>query len=119
MLTDYPIISVLDFFMEHSSNFRYSKHVTKEDLFKQINGAAVCCCVMESILTAGFKLWTVPSSLANQAREAQKRAQVRKNLNNKEKDKRSVGFVFDRFFCGFAGVGSRGDGFLTRCFRAS
>lgn len=68
---------------------------------------------------AGFKLWTVPSSLANQAREAQKRAQVRKDLNNKEKDKRSVGFVFYRFFCRFGGMGSRGDGFLSKCFKAS
>lgn len=99
--------------------FRSSKQVTKDDLYKQINGAAVCCCIMESILIAGFTLWTVPSSLADQAQEAQKRAQIRKDLNNKEKDKRSVGFAIDRFFCGFGGVGSRGDGLLSRCFRAS
>lgn len=63
------------------------KQLTKEELAKRINGAAVCCCIMETMLKAGEKLWNVPSYLAHQAREAQKRAQVRKDLS-KDKDKR-------------------------------
>ncbi|ERL84531.1 hypothetical protein D910_01961 [Dendroctonus ponderosae] len=66
------------------------KQVTKEELAKQINGAAVCCCIMETLLKAGKKLWTVPNYLASQAREAQRKAQVRKDLGkDKERKMRS------------------------------
>ncbi|CAG9816644.1 unnamed protein product [Phaedon cochleariae] len=63
------------------------KHLTKEDLNKQIKDAAVCCVIMETMLNAGDKLWSVPTHLADQAREAQRRAQIRKDLS-KDKDKR-------------------------------
>lgn len=87
------------------------KQLTKEELAKRINGAAVCCCVMETMLKAGEKLWVVPSYLAHQAREAQKRAQVRKDLG-KDKDKRIVRYIVETVLCGFGGLGSRGDGLL-------
>ncbi|KAJ8945595.1 hypothetical protein NQ314_009118 [Rhamnusium bicolor] len=82
------------------------KQLTKEELAKRINGAAVCCCIMETMLMAGKKLWTVPNYLAHQAREAQKRAQVRKDLS-KDKDKRIVRYIIETILCGFGGVGSR------------
>lgn len=63
--------------------------MTKEELAKQINGAAVCCCIMETVLKAGKKLWTVPNYLASQAREAQRKAQVRKDLG-KDKERKMV-----------------------------
>ncbi|KAG5893636.1 hypothetical protein JTB14_015075 [Gonioctena quinquepunctata] len=84
------------------------KHLTKEDLNKQITDAAVCCCIMETMLKAGVKLWSVPTYLAHQAREAQKRAQVRKDLS-KDKDKRIVRYIIETILCGFGGVGSKGD----------
>ncbi|CAH1103096.1 unnamed protein product [Psylliodes chrysocephalus] len=63
------------------------KHLSKEDLTKQIKDAAVCCCIVETMLKAGDKLWSVPDYLAEQAREAQKSAQIRRDLS-KDKDKR-------------------------------
>ncbi|CAG9855214.1 unnamed protein product [Phyllotreta striolata] len=63
------------------------KHLSKEDLTKQIKDAAVCCCIVETMLKAGDKLWSVPDYLAEQAREAQKNAQIRRDLS-KDKDKR-------------------------------
>lgn len=65
--------------------------MTKEELAKQINGAAVCCCIMETVLKAGKKLWTVPNYLASQAREAQRKAQVRKDLG-KDKERKMVSY---------------------------
>ncbi|XP_025835593.1 rho GTPase-activating protein conundrum isoform X2 [Agrilus planipennis] len=55
------------------------KNVLKEDIEKHINDAAVCCCTMETLLKYGDSLWTVPIDLVNQAREAQKRVQNRKD----------------------------------------
>ncbi|XP_066258922.1 rho GTPase-activating protein conundrum-like isoform X1 [Euwallacea similis] len=63
------------------------KHVTKEELAKQINGAAVCCRIMETLLKTGSSLFTVPERLASQAREAQRKAQVKKDMG-KEKDRK-------------------------------
>lgn len=62
------------------------KQITKEEMAKQINGAAVCCCIMECLLKTGEKLWTVPDFLALQAKEAQRKAQVKKD--NKDKDRK-------------------------------
>ncbi|KAL3289377.1 hypothetical protein HHI36_022809 [Cryptolaemus montrouzieri] len=56
------------------------KEITREELVKQINGAAVCCSIMESLLQAGDKLWIVPVYLARQASETQKRAQQKKEV---------------------------------------
>jgi len=81
--------------------------VTKEELAKQINGAAVCCRNMEILLTAGSKLWTVPAYLAFQAREAQRKAQVKKDIG-KEKERKIVRFVAESVLCG--GGSCRGDG---------
>ncbi|XP_050497301.1 rho GTPase-activating protein conundrum-like isoform X1 [Diabrotica virgifera virgifera] len=63
------------------------KQLSKEEMTKQIQDAAVCCILMEVMLTAGDQLWIVPGYLADQAREAQKRAQDRRDLS-KDKDKR-------------------------------
>ncbi|XP_063928262.1 rho GTPase-activating protein conundrum-like isoform X1 [Zophobas morio] len=61
--------------------------LTKEELTKRINGAAVCCVIMETMLRAGLKLWLIPPSLARQAKEAQKRAQDKKD-GSRDRDKR-------------------------------
>ncbi|XP_076262036.1 rho GTPase-activating protein conundrum-like isoform X2 [Rhynchophorus ferrugineus] len=65
------------------------KHIdsklSNEELAKQINGAAVCCCIMETLLKAGDKLWTVPNNLTSQAREAQRKAQERKDMGKDRK----------------------------------
>ncbi|KAL3289376.1 hypothetical protein HHI36_022809 [Cryptolaemus montrouzieri] len=66
------------------------KEITREELVKQINGAAVCCSIMESLLQAGDKLWIVPVYLARQASETQKRAQQKKELPGKQKLTRST-----------------------------
>ncbi|XP_056646867.1 rho GTPase-activating protein conundrum-like isoform X2 [Diorhabda sublineata] len=63
------------------------KQLSKDDLTKQIKDAALCCLLMETMLTAGDQLWTVPKYLADQAKEAQKRAQVKKDMS-KDQDKR-------------------------------
>lgn len=63
----------------------FDQKVTNEELAKQINGAAVCCCIMETLLKTGDKLWTVPNYLVFQAREAQKKAQVKKDMGKDKK----------------------------------
>ncbi|XP_008193403.1 rho GTPase-activating protein conundrum isoform X1 [Tribolium castaneum] len=63
------------------------KQLSQEELAKHINGAAVCCVIMETMLRAGLKLWLIPSYLARQAKEAQKRAQDKKD-NSRDRDKR-------------------------------
>ncbi|KAL1492510.1 hypothetical protein ABEB36_010753 [Hypothenemus hampei] len=68
-------------------NRKFLDKLTKEELAKQINGAAVCCCIMEILLKTGNKLWTVPNYLAIQARDARKKAQVKKDLG-KDKDRK-------------------------------
>lgn len=65
------------------------KIMSKEDLEKQINDAAICCSLMECMLQSGERLWMVPSDLAIQARTAQRKAQDRKDLS---KDKKYVSF---------------------------
>ncbi|XP_031336184.1 rho GTPase-activating protein conundrum-like isoform X2 [Photinus pyralis] len=55
------------------------KSLSKEELVKQINGAAVSCSIVEQMLKAGDNLWMVPADLAEQAKESQKRAQDRKD----------------------------------------
>lgn len=67
------------------------KTLPKEELVKHINGAAICCCIMEQILKCGHNLWIVPSDLAHQAKDAQKKAQDRKDIG---KEKRFVRFKF-------------------------
>ena len=84
--------------------------LTKEELTKRINGAAVCCVIMETMLRAGLKLWLIPPSLARQAKEAQKRAQDKKD-GSRDRDKRIVCCIIDIILCGF-GMGNRGDGVL-------
>lgn len=74
------------------SSKQFSKPVSKEELEKQINDAAVCCSLMESMLQYGDRLWMVPSDLAIQARTAQRKAQDRKD----NKDKKYVSY-----YCGF------------------
>lgn len=80
-------------------------------MFERINSAAVCCTIMKTMLVVGDRLWVVPNYLAAQAREAQARAQMRKDLS---KDKRIVRSIIGTIFCGFGGGGggSRGDGML-------
>ncbi|XP_065166071.1 LOW QUALITY PROTEIN: rho GTPase-activating protein conundrum-like [Atheta coriaria] len=58
--------------------------ITKEQLTKEINDAAVCCNIMEILLKAADQLWMIPNELVEQAHEAQKRA-----LDRKEKKARS------------------------------
>lgn len=82
------------------------KQLSQEELAKHINGAAVCCVIMETMLRAGLKLWLIPSYLARQAKEAQKRAQDKKDNS---RDKRIVCCIIDIILCGF-GMGNRGDG---------
>lgn len=65
------------------------KQLSQEELAKHINGAAVCCVIMEIMLRAGLNLWLIPSTLARQAKESQKRAQDKKD---NIKDKRMVCF---------------------------
>ncbi|CAH0562543.1 unnamed protein product [Brassicogethes aeneus] len=82
------------------SNKVLSKQVNKEELHQHINGAALCCGIMETMLKTGLNLWMVPKQLACQARESQKRAQDRKDMS-KEKDNKIVRCLFDTIFCGF------------------
>jgi hypothetical protein len=63
------------------------KQLSQEELAKHINGAAVCCVIMETMLRAGLNLWIIPSYLAHQAKEAQKRAQDKKD-SGRDRDKR-------------------------------
>lgn len=56
-------------------------------LERQVKDAAICYDIMELLMRAGDRLWTIPSDLAQQALAAQKRAQDRKESN---KDKRTV-----------------------------
>lgn len=80
----------------------------KEDLAKQelanhVTGAATACRILENLLRAGKNLWTVPTNLAYQAREAQRKAQVRK-------DRKIVRFVVESVLV-LCGLGNcRGDG---------
>ncbi|KAK9889886.1 hypothetical protein WA026_008688 [Henosepilachna vigintioctopunctata] len=66
------------------------KDMSKEELVKQINGAAVCCSIMESLLKTGDKLWIVPNYLARQALQAQKRAHQKREMPGKLKLTRST-----------------------------
>ncbi|XP_050314256.1 rho GTPase-activating protein conundrum [Anthonomus grandis grandis] len=61
--------------------------MTPEERSKQLNVAANCVCIMETVLKTGQTLWTVPKNLAAQARQAQQKAQMKKDLG-KEKDKK-------------------------------
>ncbi|KAF5272847.1 hypothetical protein FQR65_LT00443 [Abscondita terminalis] len=63
------------------------KSLPKEELLKHINGAAVSCGIVELMLKSGNSLWMVPAELVQQAKDAQKRAQDRKDPG---KDKRFV-----------------------------
>ncbi|RZC34941.1 rho GTPase-activating protein 18 [Asbolus verrucosus] len=63
------------------------KQLSQEELAKHINGAAVCCVIMETMLRAGLNLWIIPRYLAHQAKEAQKRAQDKKD-SSRDRDKR-------------------------------
>jgi hypothetical protein len=83
------------------------KQLSQEELAKHINGAAVCCVIMETMLRAGLNLWIIPSYLAHQAKEAQKRAQDKKD-SGRDRDKRIVCCIIDIILCGF-GMGNRGD----------
>ncbi|XP_060515887.1 rho GTPase-activating protein conundrum-like [Cylas formicarius] len=60
----------------------FDKPITKEELTKQINDAAVRCCIVENMFSAKEKLWTVPEYLAIQAREARKKKEKDKKLGN-------------------------------------
>lgn len=55
------------------------KSLPKEELLKHINGAAISCGIVELMLRSGNNLWMVPADLAQQAKDAQKRAQDRKD----------------------------------------
>lgn len=59
------------------------------NLDKQVKDAAVCYDVIEMLLRSGDNLWRVPNDLAQQALEAHKKAQDRRDSN---KDKRTVRF---------------------------
>lgn len=60
---------------------------------------------METMLKTADILWTVPNEIAMQAREAQKKAQDRKDMS---KDNRIVGF-FRKSIYSWCGLGDRGD----------
>lgn len=84
--------------------------LTKEELANQINGAAVCCLIMETMLKTGDDLWIIPNDIVIQAKDAQKKAQDRKDMS---KDNRIVGFIRKSFYNWF-GLGRRGDECLKK-----
>lgn len=78
------IILKLYFFRD---NKFVNKTINKDELHQQINDAALCCKIMETMLKTGPNLWSVPKHLAKQAKDAQKRALDRKDMS---KDKKNV-----------------------------
>lgn len=58
------------------------KTMTREELLRYINGAAVCCCIVELMLQSGDSLWMVPADLAGQAKEAHSRRHLGKIVCN-------------------------------------
>ncbi|KAF5294815.1 hypothetical protein FQA39_LY00299 [Lamprigera yunnana] len=60
------------------------KSFPKDELVKHINGAAVSCGIVELMLRSCTHLWMVPGNLAQQAKDAHKRAEDRKD-SGKEK----------------------------------
>ncbi|XP_049817232.1 rho GTPase-activating protein conundrum-like [Aethina tumida] len=64
-----------------------NKTINKDELHQQINDAALCCKIMETMLKTGPNLWSVPKHLAKQAKDAQKRALDRKDMSKDKKNR--------------------------------
>lgn len=71
-------------------DLKSTKTSTKETNYKYLHDTAVYCCIMEQMLKCGDTLWMVPFHLAQQAKEAQRRAQDRKDLGKERRLVRGI-----------------------------